>query len=106
MKRKIIFMAILLLAAGAAYFSRARLAAWFGARPTSPGESAEHIAHTGAAPGERKVLYWVDPMHPAYKSDKPGNAPDCGMALEPVYADDSSTSAGTKIGRASCRERV
>ena len=43
-----------------------------------------------AAPkkGERKVLYWVDPMHPAYKSDKPGIAPDCGMKLEPVYADE------------------
>jgi membrane fusion protein, copper/silver efflux system len=37
--------------------------------------------------GERKILYWVDPMHPAYKSDKPGIAPDCGMQLEPVYAD-------------------
>src|SRR5579863_8382414 len=35
----------------------------------------------------RKILYWVDPMHPAYKSDKPGVAPDCGMKLEPVYAD-------------------
>ena len=37
--------------------------------------------------GERKILYWVDPMHPAYKSDKPGIAPDCGMQLVPVYAD-------------------
>jgi membrane fusion protein, copper/silver efflux system len=35
----------------------------------------------------RRVLYYVDPMHPAYKSDKPGIAPDCGMKLEPVYAD-------------------
>ena len=26
-------------------------------------------------------------MHPAYKSDKPGIAPDCGMKLEPVYED-------------------
>lgn len=34
---------------------------------------------------EKKVLYWVDPMHPAYKSDKPGKAPDCGMDLVPVY---------------------
>jgi membrane fusion protein, copper/silver efflux system len=42
----------------------------------------------GAGPkAVRKVLYWVDPMHPAYKSDKPGIAPDCGMKLEPVYAD-------------------
>src|ERR1700674_387640 len=22
--------------------------------------------------GERKVVFWYDPMHPAYKSDKPG----------------------------------
>jgi len=42
---------------------------------------------------ERKVLYWVDPMHPAYKSDKPGIAPDCGMALEPVYADEGAQPA-------------
>ncbi len=33
----------------------------------------------------RRVLYYVDPMHPAYRSDKPGNAPDCGMKLEPVF---------------------
>jgi membrane fusion protein, copper/silver efflux system len=35
--------------------------------------------------GEKRVLYYVDPMHPSYHSDKPGIAPDCGMALEPVY---------------------
>ena len=35
----------------------------------------------------RHVLYWVDPMHPDYKSDHPGVAPDCGMQLEPVYAE-------------------
>lgn len=33
----------------------------------------------------KRILYYVDPMHPAYHSDKPGIAPDCGMALEPVY---------------------
>jgi RND family efflux transporter MFP subunit len=41
---------------------------------------------SGASTGGRKILYWVDPMHPAYKSDHPGIAPDCGMKLEPVYA--------------------
>ena len=45
--------------------------------------------------GGRKVLYWVDPMHPAYKSDKPGIAPDCGMKLEPVYADGGAQSSTT-----------
>jgi Cu(I)/Ag(I) efflux system membrane fusion protein len=38
-------------------------------------------------PGARKILYWHDPMHPAYRSDRAGIAPDCGMQLEPVYAD-------------------
>lgn len=41
--------------------------------------------------GQRRVLYYVDPMHPAYKSDSPGVAPDCGMTLEPVYADDAAS---------------
>jgi Cu(I)/Ag(I) efflux system membrane fusion protein len=40
-----------------------------------------------ATRGERKIRYYVDPMHPWYKSDKPGFAPDCGMKLEPVYAE-------------------
>jgi Cu(I)/Ag(I) efflux system membrane fusion protein len=35
---------------------------------------------------ERKILHYVDPMNPAFKSDKPGIAP-CGMPLEPVYTD-------------------
>src|SRR5262245_56593160 len=43
----------------------------------------------------RRILYYVDPMHPAYKSDKPGIAPDCGMRLKPVYADDGTTTTGT-----------
>jgi membrane fusion protein, copper/silver efflux system len=37
---------------------------------------------------ERKILYYVDSMHPWYKSDKPGIAPDCGMPLTPVYEDE------------------
>ncbi|HTC64675.1 MAG TPA: efflux RND transporter periplasmic adaptor subunit [Candidatus Saccharimonadales bacterium] len=43
---------------------------------------------------QRRIIYYVDPMHPAYKSDKPGIAPDCGMKLVPVYQDDN-TSAPT-----------
>jgi membrane fusion protein, copper/silver efflux system len=38
------------------------------------------------AGGPRPVLYYVDPMHPSYRSARPGKAPDCGMDLEPVYA--------------------
>ena len=36
----------------------------------------------------RRIAYYMDPMHPQYKSDKPGIAPDCGMRLEPVYVED------------------
>ncbi|HEY4362615.1 MAG TPA: efflux RND transporter periplasmic adaptor subunit [Bryobacteraceae bacterium] len=53
---------------------------------------AWYTRHNFAPPKpEHKILYWVDPMHPAYKSDKPGIAPDCGMELEPVYADNVPT---------------
>ena len=50
---------------------------------------------TRHAPPDRRVLYWVDPMHPRYKSDRPGIAPDCGMQLEPVYADEVAAAGGS-----------
>ena len=54
----------------------------------------------GDGPSERKVLYYIDPMHPSYKSDKPGIAPDCGMKLEPVYADGSGAGDPTETAAA------
>jgi membrane fusion protein, copper/silver efflux system len=36
--------------------------------------------------GEQEVLYWVAPMDPNYRRDKPGKSP-MGMDLIPVYAD-------------------
>ena len=48
--------------------------------------------------GERKVLFWYDPMHPAYKADKPGIAPDCGMQLVPKYADEQTSLAKMPAG--------
>jgi RND family efflux transporter MFP subunit len=47
-------------------------------------------------PTARKILYWVDPMHPAYKSDKPGTAPDCGMDLVPVYEETPPAAAAAE----------
>ena len=42
----------------------------------------------GAGPAAKadEPLYWVAPMDPAYRSDKPGKSP-MGMDLIPVYAD-------------------
>jgi len=49
-----------------------------------------HQAQRGSSRQEpRKIAYYQDPMHPWYKSDKPGIAPDCGMKLVPIYADGS-----------------
>ena len=51
---------------------------------------------TASPAPSRRVLYYVDTMNPAYRSDKPGLAPD-GMALAPVYAeaDEPDPSAGS-----------
>lgn len=48
------------------------------------GRLSSHNSHDTSA-STRRILYYVDPMHPSYHSDKPGIAPDCGMALEPVF---------------------
>src|SRR5512136_2659657 len=63
--------------------------AWFMGRGASRSEPAT----------SRKILYYVDPMHPAYRSDKPGIAPDCGMELVPVYADGSPERPGGAAAR-------
>ena len=58
-------------------------------------DQATPPAHSTATPtskGERKILYWYDPMHPQYKADKPGKAPDCGMDLVPKYAEEQAVS--------------
>jgi Cu(I)/Ag(I) efflux system membrane fusion protein len=57
----------------------------FGRSNNSAAKSASADPHAAQKEAEKKILYWVDPMHPAYKSDKPGTAPDCGMDLVPVY---------------------
>jgi Cu(I)/Ag(I) efflux system membrane fusion protein len=72
--KKILYMLLLLLFAAGTFFA----GSWYNQHKTSAGNH----------PSTRKPLYYVDPMHPAYRSDKPGIAPDCGMQLEAVYAGD------------------
>ncbi|HEB83322.1 MAG TPA: efflux RND transporter periplasmic adaptor subunit [Gammaproteobacteria bacterium] len=43
---------------------------------------------------EKEILYWVAPMDPNYKRDKPGKSP-MGMDLIPVYAGEEGQSAST-----------
>ena len=56
---------------------------------TSAGQGGDMSKQSSS--GERKIVFWYDPMHPAYKSDKPGIAPDCGMQLVPKYAEDDAS---------------
>src|SRR5208337_5264367 len=51
-----------------------------------------NITHEG-----RNILYYVDPMNPGIKYDKPGVAP-CGMPLEPVYPGGSPAPSGMPAG--------
>src|SRR3954451_22331443 len=67
------------------------LGAWScSGRKTTPAASTEQ---------GRRILYYHDPMHPSYRSDRPGIAPDCNMALTPVYADDSGMPARSGVVR-------
>ncbi len=70
----------------------ARLVGLFGTAQAAQTASPPASPAAPSAPPQRKILYYVDPMHPSYKSDKPGIAPDCGMPLVPVYA--TETAAG------------
>ncbi|WP_441256996.1 efflux RND transporter periplasmic adaptor subunit [Vibrio sp. Vf1514] len=59
------------------------------------GMNAEHNAmnntmNSAASEGSKEPLYWVAPMDPNYKRDKPGKSP-MGMDLIPVYAEQTAS---------------
>jgi Cu(I)/Ag(I) efflux system membrane fusion protein len=86
MNPKRITFALALLAAGMALGWGA--AQWRGAAHDTPAPRVAQPSTTGPAPGERKVLYWYDPMSPTQKFDKPGKSPFMDMQLVPRYADE------------------
>lgn len=47
------------------------------------------LAGPPSTAGERKALYWYDPMAPDQHFDKPGKSPFMDMELVPKYADDA-----------------
>ncbi len=63
------------------------------------------VGHIGSSPAAadmqsaRKPLYWVSPMNPNYRSDKPGKSP-MGMDLIPVYADGTGANADVQVSPA------
>jgi len=93
--KSVITITVLLVLAFAAGF-------WLGPRLNAPG--ADQVAEGGSAEGGREILYWVAPMDPNYRRDKPGKSP-MGMDLVPVYADQqghdtADPSAGVRISPA------
>jgi len=95
---------LILILVGVGYLSRGSIKGLFGLAPASKGtgqpqgelkkddmDMSSITMDEEKKTGEKKILYWVDPMHPVYKSDKPGIAPDCGMQLVPVYAEEGGT---------------
>jgi len=45
------------------------------------------LKKAGETKTEKEILYWVAPMDPSYRRDKPGKSP-MGMDLVPVYAEE------------------
>lgn len=81
--------AALLIGGGAFYLGRSS---------AGPHGASQAAAASGAASGagERKVLYWHDPMVPGRRFDKPGKSPFMDMPLQPVYASEAGD-AGVKV---------
>ncbi|UJF20368.1 efflux RND transporter periplasmic adaptor subunit (plasmid) [Vibrio sp. SS-MA-C1-2] len=52
---------------------------------------SQHTDHGAMAEKSKKPLYWVAPMDPNFKRDKPGKSP-MGMDLVPVYEESGSNS--------------
>jgi len=71
---------------------------WWAHRTMPSDEFAAMGANAGNAPGgNRKVLYWHDPMVPSVKFDKPGKSPFMDMQLVPVYADEAGGGSDVRV---------
>jgi len=79
---------LIVLVAGCAY--------WLGRRsnPLAPVAAA---VPADAAVGDKKVLYWHDPMVPGPRFNKPGKSPFMDMQLVPVYAGNTGDDGGVSI---------
>ncbi len=59
----------------------------------------------------RRVTAWIDPMYSQgpphnYRSNHPGRAPDCGMKLVPVYADEAAPPANGGVSLSPQRQQL
>ncbi len=72
---------------------------WYLGQSQAPSSASQQAASEQgaqtAAKKDKKVLYWVAPMDPNYRRDKPGKSP-MGMDLIPVYDDGGSEASDEK----------
>ena len=97
MKSKILIIggAIVLLAAGIGggyWFAMHRMMA-----EPNANASANAAGANASTSGDKKPLYYYDPMYPQQKFDKPGKSPFMDMMLVPVYGDDGADTGSVKI---------
>ncbi len=94
-KRRGFFVALLFFALGA--LSAFGYSHWYVGRNSGEMKmSASGTAEQASAVKKQpKILYYVDPMNPSNKSDKPGKAP-CGMDLVPIYDEEQAPAAVKK----------
>ncbi|MDR1777049.1 MAG: efflux RND transporter periplasmic adaptor subunit [Desulfovibrio sp.] len=93
MRFRTVFLSLLFLLAGIALGHVWAVRSGLERPEPASGESKQESAQ---AAGERKVLYWYDPMYPGTKFDKPGKSPFMDMELVPRYAGDDA-GAGMRI---------
>ena len=86
MKTKLILIAVLAATLGGA-------AGWL---------APHHLAAASATASDRKILYYACPMHPTIKYDKPGDCPNCGMKLVPVYETAGNTNSPPPVADGCC----
>src|SRR5262245_43250503 len=70
------------------------------ARRGAPAPQATKIVSPSPAAGQRRVLYWYDPMVPGSKFDKAGKSPFMDMDLVPMYADEAAAQGESIPGSA------
>ncbi|KAA8999884.1 efflux RND transporter periplasmic adaptor subunit [Affinibrenneria salicis] len=61
------------------------------------GRQSQTAAPQPQTPGERRILYWYDPMVPDKRFDQPGKSPFMDMDLLPRYADESVEDDGVAV---------
>lgn len=95
--RTLVLLVIALAVIASGVYGVYRLGMSRGMQMAGPANGTGAPAGEPGAAGDRKVLYWHDPMVPGQKFDKPGKSPFMDMQLVPVYADAGVDDGTVKI---------